>query len=99
MSRRKLVVTALAEADLQEARDWYEGQRTGLGDEFVEAVGATVGRIQAFPHSHAPAFLDLRAAPVRRFPYLVIYRLDSETVFVVAMFHGARDPGGWQIRK
>ena len=33
-----------AEADLEEARSWYETQRTGLGDEFIEEVDAVLRR-------------------------------------------------------
>jgi hypothetical protein len=30
-----LVVNPRAEADLEEAKAWYEGERAGLGDDFM----------------------------------------------------------------
>jgi hypothetical protein len=31
----RLLIRPQAEADLREARNWYENQRPGLGDEFL----------------------------------------------------------------
>ena len=33
---------------------WYEGRRTGLGEEFLVEVQAVLVRIQQFPELHAP---------------------------------------------
>jgi hypothetical protein len=33
-----LVVNPRAEADLAEAKAWYEGERDGLGEEFLECI-------------------------------------------------------------
>ena len=38
-----------AELDIAEARGWYDEQRPGLGDEFVEAVEKAFQRIRDFP--------------------------------------------------
>ena len=38
-----------AAADLEEAADWYEAKRSGLGLEFLDAVRATLARISENP--------------------------------------------------
>jgi hypothetical protein len=35
---------------------------------------------------------------VRRFPYGVFYRVDSDQIAVLAVYHSKRDPRGWQVR-
>lgn len=92
------VVNPLAEADLDEARAWYEAQRPGLGDAFLENVEEAFDRLRHFPALYAPVFRDLRLALVRRFPYAVAYRLDDDQITAVAVYHTRRDPRGWQGR-
>jgi hypothetical protein len=41
-----LVVRPEAQADLLEARDWYDRQRNGLGQQFVDAVDELFDRIR-----------------------------------------------------
>ncbi len=40
---------AAAIVDVTLARDWYEGERAGLGEEFVDAVQAAASRIGVYP--------------------------------------------------
>jgi len=60
-----------AEADLMEARDWYEQQRVGLGTRFVLCVDETLERIARTPTLYAVVYRDVRRAVIRRFPYVV----------------------------
>lgn len=94
----QLVIDPLARDDVAEARDWYDGRQPGLGDEFVQEVNAAVGRFRNQPLVHAPFYRTLRRAVLRRFPYIVLYRVDGTTVTVVGVRHGRSDPRGWQSR-
>lgn len=97
MSRR-LIINPLAEDDLSGARDWYETQRDGLGDEFLLCVEETLDRIRRRPEIQAKIFGELRRGLVRRFPYGVFYRVDDRQITVVAIYHASRNPRGWQKR-
>lgn len=87
-----------ARDELDEAFDYYEGQRTGLGVDFVTRVQEVFDRISANPRLHAVAHADIRKAVVTRFPYCVFYREDGTRVEVIAVFHSKRDPSIWQCR-
>jgi toxin ParE1/3/4 len=93
-----LIVNPEAELDLDEARRWYEAERAGLGDAFVDAVDQVLDRMQRAPRLYAKVFQELRLALVRRFPYAVLYRIDEDQITVVAVYHTHRDPRGWQVR-
>ncbi len=93
-----LIINPEAEADLEEARDWYEFQRVGLGLEFLDRVGEAFGQIRQNPLLHGKVFEDLRIALVRRFPYAVIYQVDEAQITVIAVYHTRRAPRGWQER-
>jgi len=93
-----LIVNPEAETDLAEAKQHYDAQRDGLGDEFLESVGQALERIRQAPLSPRKVFQELRRVLVRRFPYAVFYRADDDQITVVAIYHARRDPRGWQDR-
>ncbi len=95
---RLLVVNPKAEADLAEAKAWYNGERDGLGEEFLDCVDEAFGQIRTLPNASRKVYLDLRRKLVRRFPYAVFYRIDDDQITVVAVYHCKRDPRGWQKR-
>lgn len=93
-----LVLRPEVREELSEAYSWYESQKLGLGDEFLDCVDETLNRISQMPESYAVAHRDVRRALVRRFPYAVYYRIVSSRVIVIAIFQGRRDPQAWQTR-
>ncbi len=94
----ELIIEPEAELDLQEAVNWYNKQRPGLGREFLERVEKVFERIPEMPEIHSVIHRTARLALVRRFPYVICYIFDGNTVYVMAVFHGHRDPDVWQGR-
>ncbi len=93
-----VVLREEAEQEFDEAFDYYEARRTGLGVDFVEEVQQVLDRIAVLPRLHAVVLADIRKAVVRRFPYCVFYRCEDDRIEVVAVFHSSRDPSVWQRR-
>ena len=100
----KLIVEPPAREELDQAAFWYEQQSTGLGDDFADAIGEAIERIQADPlcGSLMETCEDpqIRRVPIRRFPYIVIYdchRLPDE-LRVLAIMHMSRRPNYWKGR-
>ncbi len=93
-----MIIRPEAESDLANARDWYEKQREGLGGEFLQCVEEALDRIVQAPQSHPIIYRRVRRARVRRFPFLVYYRLESDELTVLGVLHGSRDPRIWRSR-
>lgn len=75
----------------------------GLGLEFLDAVDATIDQIARLPHAGAPLSrlapeLLVRRAPVKRFPYHVVYLEAESTIRILAVAHERRKPGYWKKR-
>ena len=87
-----------AESDIRSARDWYDRQRNGLGDEFLDSVDALFAAIAQHPRQYAATARGVRRAKRRRFPYVVYYRVLTDCIEVLAILHGRRDPRVWQDR-
>jgi plasmid stabilization system protein ParE len=93
-----LIIRPEAEADLADAHRWYEGQREGLGDEFLLCFEACLAFIQRNPQAFSLLYQEARRALVRRFPYGVFYVLTPARIAVIAVLHLARDPDLWRGR-
>ncbi len=95
---RSFIIDTEAEADLARAKKWYDDRRDGLGKEFIEEVEVAFQTIQRIPLVSRLIFKDLRRTLLRRFPYSAFYRVTSDLITVVAVYHTSRDPRGWQDR-
>ena len=93
-----VVIDPEAQDEFDEAYDYYEGRRPGLGEAFADAVQVVLDRIGIMPRMHRAVFGDVRRAIVLRFPYCVYYREESSLVRVISVFHTSRDPAIWQSR-
>jgi hypothetical protein len=89
--------------ELRAARDWYDEANPGLGGDFVDEVWRVIERIVKWP-ALAPCLLvsgsshEVRRAPLRQFPFGVIYLVLDDVLWVVAIAHGRRRPGYWRER-
>ena len=87
-----------ADRDIALAASWYEEQREGLGQEFLDELLATLGTIAEQPRAYPVLHRDVRRALMRRFPFGVFFQTTASDIVVVAVFHGSRHPRGWRRR-
>lgn len=95
----RLVFRPEAEAEVLDARSWYERERVGLGVIFAVAVEATFTAILQNPLTYPRVKGDTRRALVRRFPYAVYFRPVDDEIIVLAVMHGRRSPRQWRSRR
>lgn len=95
----KLTLRPRVQRDLEEAGRWYEARQPGLQDRFLGEIESVLSRIQENPQAYPLIHLDLRRAPLRRFPYGVYYALIEDVIQVVAVVHDARHPSVWRHRR
>lgn len=95
----RFVLRPEAEIELDEAYNWYEDQKEGLGESFFEYVDHMLVRISQRPQSYGIVYRDVRRAIMSRFPYVIYYRVVSDQVIVISIFHGRRNPKEWQSRR
>ena len=93
-----IIILPEARLDLLAAKRWYEGQRDGLGVRFLRAFEDLLARIEAFPELYAVYRNEFRCGKLRRFPYLVFYRVLEERIEVGAVIDARRDPEDWENR-
>jgi plasmid stabilization system protein ParE len=84
--------------EMDEAYAWYESQRAGRGEDFLAAVREALDQIQEYPEMHPTVHRDIRRILIRRFPYGVYFTVGASHIWVIAVYHGKRDPAGWKSR-
>jgi plasmid stabilization system protein ParE len=99
----KVVVARVAQAELNAAVRWYEDRRDGLGWEFFDEYARCGELISKRPRVFAaeediPPGQEVRSLMMERFPYRLIYRIESDRILVIAVAHAARQPGYWRDR-
>lgn len=87
-----------AQCEFIEAAEWYEKRRTGRGAKFTAAVREVLNRVAQEPDFYAIVLDDVHEAVVSKYPYCIYYRVDSESILVLSIFHTSRDPASWQNR-
>lgn len=88
----------LARNEFEDALEWYEKQKPGLGAAFRIAVEHALEKIAEQPTIKPKVFHNLRESLVPGFPYCVYYLIEPGRLVIVAIFHTARDPSIWQGR-
>jgi plasmid stabilization system protein ParE len=85
----------IAKRELDDAVDYYNRERPGLGYEFRWEVFFAIDRIKQFPRGWQVFYEDARRCPVRRFPYGIIYVQQDDFILILAIAHLHREPDYW----
>jgi plasmid stabilization system protein ParE len=87
---------ALEEAEA--AARWYAERSPAAALGFSDEIDAAESAIIQLPEAWPRFDHGTRRYLLRRFPYSIIYRIESNRVLIVAVAHGHRRPGYWKSR-
>lgn len=84
--------TALHESDT--AYIYYEGQQPGLGHRFLLSLKASYKKLSQTPqyYSYINSKKDFRDIKIKDFPFVIIYQILEDKVFVLRVFNTNRNP-------
>ena len=87
-----------ADEELISAVAYYEGVEQGLGLDFSREVYASIQNAADYPNLWPIIDPEIRRCLVHRFPYGVLYSIESTGIFIIAVMHLHRDPDYWKQR-
>ena len=87
-----------AAEEMQAAAAYYAARAPGLGDTFLDEIEQGLRRMQQFPRLWPVYEGEYRRYLLQRFPYGLMYRIDPEKIFILAVAHLHRHPGYWKNR-
>ena len=84
--------------DIETTQAWYDRRQPGLGRAFVEQFSDSLIQISESPELHGIVGRGVRFHRMKRFPYVVYFRIRAESIEVIAVLHGGRDSSVWRRR-
>ena len=98
MANLPLFVHPDARTDALEVYDWYS-RRSQQAAEAFQAEFRDAGRaIEHSPELWPHYLFGTRRYLMKRFPFVIVYRVAAERIEIVALAHGRRKPGYWKRR-
>ena len=88
----KIVLRPLAALEIIEAFDWYETQKTGLGEQFLNSLDVFYEKLLVNPHSHSYYSKPIRQGTLYKFPYSVVYEIFDVTIVIYSVFMAKQQP-------
>ena len=87
-----------AESDLISAITYYENCETSLGIDFTFEVSKTIERIMKYPTAWTELSSNCRRCLVGKFPYGIIYSIESDCILIISIMNLHRHPDYWKNR-
>ena len=84
--------------EAEAAARWYAERSASAAAGFSEEIDTAESAIADFPHAWPPFDYGTRRYLLRRYPFAVIYRVESQHILIVAVAHAHRRPGYWRSR-
>jgi plasmid stabilization system protein ParE len=94
----RVIFSPEARREFEESERYYNRQAPRLGDAFRAEIKLALPRIRAWPLSCPIERGDIRRLTLSRFPYKLLYSVESEHIYVIAVAHQHRDPEYWTDR-
>ncbi|MDB5281173.1 MAG: hypothetical protein JWO06_248 [Bacteroidota bacterium] len=87
-----LMINEEAYEDLQRAYDYYEDERTGLGEEFLEKIEDRLDYLKKYPLHFNKVEDDFRQTLIDKFPFVIVYEIQRREIIVYSFFHCSQNP-------
>jgi len=88
-----------AEAEVNEAADFYDLEHPGLGSVFLDEVERAIKAISQYPEAAPLVWGGVRKRPLLKFPYSLVYSVRPNEIRLLAVAHQKRRPFYWRGRR
>jgi plasmid stabilization system protein ParE len=91
----RVIFSKLAKQELEDAINYYELEFPGLGERFREELIKAITLIAEHPQSWSIERGEIRKGLLHKFPYKILYSIESDHIFIIAIAHQHRKPDYW----
>ncbi len=95
----KIELSDEAEVDLDKSYEYYANENEDLADNFYRYIANSIEEIRKNPNLYPDIHKNIRKFVIKKFPFVIYYKINDVVVEVVAIFHTSRNPEIWQERK
>jgi len=94
-----VTIHEFAEAEINEARFYYDLLSPGLGDSFIDEIEQALTQISGFPNAAPLVRGKIRKKVIPCFPYALLYSVKADQIRILAVAHHKRRPFYWRDRR
>lgn len=95
----KLLFEPAARTEFLRATQRYAAEAGAIiASEFKSEVTAKLSTLVENPAVGRIALRDIRRFPLRQFPFTIFYRIEADTLRIIAIAHQSRMPEYWRQR-
>lgn len=91
----KIIFDKLAQVELDDASEYYELEVPRLGSRFREEVKRGIRIIREYPDAWAKEKDDVRRYLLHKFPHKILYSIEENYIYIIAIAHCHRRPDYW----
>lgn len=91
----RVIFSKYAKHEMEDAIHYYELEYSGLGKRFKEEVRRAALRIAEYPEAWSIEHGGVRKYLLHKFPYKLLYSIEEDHIFVIAVAHQHRKPDYW----
>lgn len=92
MEKFNIEISEYAHGEIDDAREFYNLQKNGLGDDFQYDVFLAITNIATFPNLYPNINTNVKRCLLHRFPYSIFYAIKEQSVVVLSVAHQHRKP-------
>lgn len=97
MNSFEVLVGRSARIDMQEAYEYYEAQAEGVGEKYLDALDHAFEILRINPNFQI-RYDDVHCLPLKKFPFMIHYRIEGNQVFVYAIINTNLNPDSSWLR-
>jgi plasmid stabilization system protein ParE len=87
-----LKISKLAFLEIEDAKEYYNLQKSTLGDTFKDDVKKSIENIKQFPTLYPNITNNIKRCLLHRFPFSIFYAISDDTILILSVAHQHRKP-------
>lgn len=91
----KVIFSSYARDELEDAFNYLELEFEGLGRRFKSEVRSAAKLIARHPPAWSVERGEVRKCLLHKFPYKLLYSIETDHIFIIAIAHQHRKPDYW----
>ena len=85
----------VAHVEFIEAKVFYEVEQPGLSKRFEKEIKDGIKRMKSFPNAWPIERPEIRRYILHKFPYKILYSIEKDYIYIIAIAHCHRKPNYW----
>jgi plasmid stabilization system protein ParE len=87
-----LILTTEAQNDIENAVLWYKNVSEKVLQMFVDELDEYILFVKNYPLNFQNRYKNKKIAPLKKFPYNIVYEIHENDIVIIAVFHTAQNP-------